>query len=71
MVREAVLQHGFRGVKVHGFEHMPTREVCEAVREFKVPLLVDVAGKTHVIDMFAPEYPDVDFYYSSFRQLRR
>jgi predicted TIM-barrel fold metal-dependent hydrolase len=61
MIREAVQRHGFRGVKVHGFEHMPTREVCEAVREFNVPLLVDVAGKAHVIDMFAPEYPDVNF----------
>jgi uncharacterized protein len=61
MVREAVLRHGFRGVKVHGLEHMPTREVCEAAREFNVPLLVDVAGKAHVIDMFAPQYPDVNF----------
>jgi predicted TIM-barrel fold metal-dependent hydrolase len=48
-VREAVFRHGFRGIKVHGFEHMPTREVCEAVREFNVPLLVDVAGRAHVI----------------------
>jgi predicted TIM-barrel fold metal-dependent hydrolase len=61
MVREAVLRHGFRGIKVHGLEHMPTREVCEAAREFNVPLLVDVAGKAHVIDMFAPQYPDVNF----------
>jgi predicted TIM-barrel fold metal-dependent hydrolase len=61
MVREAVLQHGFRGIKVHGLEGMPTREVCEAAREFNVPLLVDVAGKAHVIDMFAPQYPGVNF----------
>jgi predicted TIM-barrel fold metal-dependent hydrolase len=61
MVREAVLRHGFRGVKVHGLEHMPTREVCEAAREFNVPLLVDVAGRAHVIDMFAPQYPQVNF----------
>ena len=61
MVREAVLQHGFRGIKVHGLEGMPTREVCETAREFNVPLLVDVAGKAHVIDMFAPQYPDVNF----------
>jgi uncharacterized protein len=61
MVREAVLRHGFRGIKVHGLEHMPTREVCETAREFNVPLLVDVAGKTHVIDMFAPQYPGVNF----------
>jgi uncharacterized protein len=61
MVREAVLQHGFRGIKVHGLEGMPTREVCETAREFNVPLLVDVAGKAHVIDMFAPQYPEVNF----------
>jgi predicted TIM-barrel fold metal-dependent hydrolase len=61
MVREAVMRHGFKGVKVHGHEAMPTREVCEAAREFSVPLIVDVVGKAHVIDMFAPEYPDVNF----------
>jgi predicted TIM-barrel fold metal-dependent hydrolase len=61
MVREAILGHGFRGIKVHGFEQMPTREVCEVAREFNVPLLVDVAGRPHTIDMFAPQYPDVNF----------
>ena len=61
MVQEAVLRYGFRGIKVHGLEGMPTREVCEAAREFNVPLLVDVAGKTHVIDMFAPQYRAVNF----------
>jgi predicted TIM-barrel fold metal-dependent hydrolase len=61
MVREAVTRLGFRGVKVHGHEAMPTREVCDAAREFGVPLIVDVAGRAHVIDMFAPEYPDVRF----------
>lgn len=61
MVREAVLRHALRGIKVHGLEHMPTREVCEAAREFNVPILVDVAGKAHVIDMFTPRYPDVHF----------
>ncbi len=61
MVRLAVEGYGFRGVKVHGHEHMPTREVCEAVRATGVPLLVDVAGKAHVIDMFAPQFPEVNF----------
>jgi uncharacterized protein len=61
MIQEAVLRYGFRGVKVHGSEHMPTREVCEAAREFNLPLLVDVAGRAHVIDMLAPQYPDVNF----------
>jgi predicted TIM-barrel fold metal-dependent hydrolase len=66
IVREAVLDHGFRGLKVHGFEHMPTREVCETAREFNLPLLVDVAGKAHVIDMLAPQYPDVNFIIAHF-----
>ena len=61
MVREAVTRHGCRGLKVHGHEAMPTREVCEAAREFNLPIIVDVAGKAHVIDMFASEYPQVRF----------
>jgi uncharacterized protein len=61
MVREAVSKLGFRGIKVHGLEGMPTREVCDAAYEFNLPVLVDVAGKTHVIDMFAPQYPAVNF----------
>jgi len=61
IVGEAVRDFGFRGLKVHGHEGMPTREVCEAAREFAIPIIVDVAGKAHVIDMFAPQYPDVTF----------
>jgi hypothetical protein len=61
MVERAVKRWGFRGIKVHGSEGMPTREICEAARAFRLPLLVDVAGQTQVIDMFAPEYPDVNF----------
>ena len=61
MVREAVVRHGLRGLKVHGHEAMPTREVCDAAREFNLPVIVDVGGKAHVIDMFAPQYPSVRF----------
>jgi predicted TIM-barrel fold metal-dependent hydrolase len=61
MVREAVTRHGCRGLKIHGHDAMPTREVCEAAREFSVPIIVDVVGKAHVIDLFAEQYPDVTF----------
>lgn len=61
MVERAVKQWNFRGIKVHGFEAMPTREVCETARTFRLPVLVDVGGKTQFVDMFAPEYPDVNF----------
>jgi predicted TIM-barrel fold metal-dependent hydrolase len=61
MVQGAVKRWGFCGIKVHGHEGMPTREICETARCLHLPILVDVAGQAQVIDMFAPEYPEVDF----------
>jgi predicted TIM-barrel fold metal-dependent hydrolase len=61
MIERAVRLWGFRGIKVHGHEAMPTREVCETARAFHLPLLVDVAGKPSVIEMLAPEYREVNF----------
>jgi predicted TIM-barrel fold metal-dependent hydrolase len=61
MVQRAVTRWNFRGIKVHGHEAMPTREVCEAARTFRLPLLVDVAGQAQLVEMFAPQYPDVNF----------
>jgi uncharacterized protein len=52
---------GFRGIKCHGFEAMPTRELCDAARAFRMPLLADVVGRAEVIDMLAPQFPDVNF----------
>ncbi len=61
MVKRAVTRWGFKGIKVHGFEAMPTREVCETAKTFRIPVLVDVISRPEVIDMFAPEYPEVNF----------
>jgi uncharacterized protein len=61
LLNDAVRRYGFRGVKVHGHEHLPTRAVCEAAQRLRIPVLVDVGGKAHAIDMFAPQYPGVDF----------
>jgi hypothetical protein len=61
MVRQAVTRWRFRGIKVHGFDSLPTREVCEAARAFRLPVLVDVVGQAQVVEMFAPQYPDVNF----------
>ena len=58
---ERARKWGFRGIKLHGFEAMPTREVCEAARAFKMPLLADVVGRAEVVDMLAPQFPDVNF----------
>ena len=64
MVSHAVRRWGFRGIKIHGSEGMPTREVCEAARRFGLPVLVDVVGQAHVVDLFAKEYKDVNFIIS-------
>jgi predicted TIM-barrel fold metal-dependent hydrolase len=61
MVERAVTRWHFRGIKVHGFEAMPTREVCDAARVFSLPMLVDVGGQAQVVEMFAAQYPDVNF----------
>jgi predicted TIM-barrel fold metal-dependent hydrolase len=61
MVERAVTQWGFRGIKVHGHEAMATREVCETARIFRLPLLFDVAGQAYVVDMLAPQFPDLNF----------
>ena len=61
MVGHAVAEWGFRGIKIHGYEAMPTREVCETAKAFALPILVDVASRAEVIDMFAPQYPSVNF----------
>jgi predicted TIM-barrel fold metal-dependent hydrolase len=61
MVGRAVERWHFRGIKVHGFDAMPTREVCDTARVFRLPILVDVVSRPEVIDMFAPQYPDVNF----------
>jgi predicted TIM-barrel fold metal-dependent hydrolase len=61
MVERAVTRWRFRGIKVHGYDAMPTREVCEAARAFRLPLLVDVVGQAAVVEMLASQYTDVNF----------
>ena len=61
LLDEAVHRFGFCGVKVHGHEQLPTRALCEAAQRLRIPVLVDVGGKAHAIDMFAPQYPRVNF----------
>lgn len=52
---------GFLGIKAHGFQAMPTRELCEAARIMGMPLLIDVVGRAEVIDLLAPRFPSVNF----------
>ena len=61
MVQKAVVEWGFQGIKVHGTDGLPGREICMVAARFRIPILVDVTGKAHVIDMLASRYPQVDF----------
>jgi predicted TIM-barrel fold metal-dependent hydrolase len=61
MVRQAVEEYGFVGIKVHRHDAPINREVCEAARAFSLPVLYDLMGEVAVCELLAQEYPDVDF----------
>jgi predicted TIM-barrel fold metal-dependent hydrolase len=61
MVREAVEQYRFCGIKVHRHDARLTREVCEAARAWTLPVLYDPVGEVAPIECVATEYRDVAF----------
>jgi uncharacterized protein len=61
MVRTAVQDYGFVGIKVHRHDSRITREVCEAARRHRLPLLYDIAGEAAALELLAQQYPDVAF----------
>lgn len=61
LVGTAVNRYGFVGIKVHRHDARISREICEAAREFRLPVLYDVMGEVSICELLAQEYPDVDF----------
>ena len=61
MVRTAVREYGFVGIKVHRYDARLTREICEAARAFALPVLYDPMGEVAIAHLLAAEYPDVNF----------
>jgi uncharacterized protein len=61
MVKTAVEEYNFRGIKLHRHDARITREVCEVARAFSLPVLYDVMGEVTVVELLATEYPDVSF----------
>jgi len=61
LVREAVEQHGFVGLKVHRHDGRITREICDAARAWRLPVLYDVMGEVSTCELLATEYSDVAF----------
>lgn len=61
LVRKAVEDYGFCGIKVHRHDARISREICETARYFSLPVLYDPVGEVSVIELLAVEYPDVNF----------
>jgi predicted TIM-barrel fold metal-dependent hydrolase len=61
LVRTAVLEYGFRGIKVHRHDGRITREICEVARAYRLPVVYDVMGEVSVVELLATEYPSVSF----------
>jgi uncharacterized protein len=61
LVAQAVEEFGFVGIKIHRYDAPISREICEAAREFSLPVLYDVMGGVSVCELLAEEYPDVNF----------
>jgi len=60
-ILDRAVADGLRGVKIHAHEASPGREVCDAAARRRLPILIDVFGRAHLIDLFAPAYPQVTF----------
>jgi predicted TIM-barrel fold metal-dependent hydrolase len=59
MLAEATGVLGLRGVKIHGHDAPPTREVADSARALRLPVLFDPVGHPAAIELLATEYPQV------------
>jgi predicted TIM-barrel fold metal-dependent hydrolase len=61
MVRTAVDDYGFCGLKIHRHDARISREICEAAKKFKLPVLYDPTGEISTVELIATDYPEVNF----------
>lgn len=61
LVRKAVHEYNFCGIKIHRHDGRISREICEAARKFRLPVLYDPTGENATIELIAMEFPDVNF----------
>lgn len=61
MVKRAVQEFNFCGIKVHRHDARITREICDVARAFRLPVLYDPTGEVSTVELVAGEYPDVNF----------
>ncbi|MCK6691716.1 MAG: amidohydrolase family protein [Thermoanaerobaculia bacterium] len=61
LIKEAVEKLGFCGIKVHRHDARISREICEAARRWRLPVLYDIMGEVSAVELFATQYRDVNF----------
>lgn len=61
MLTRAIEHDGLEGIKVHRHDAPITREICDAARALRVPVLYDIVGEVSVVELLAGQYPDVAF----------
>ena len=61
MLEEAMREWGACGVKVHRHDARLAREVADAARALRLPILYDVVGEVAPLEVIATEYRDVAF----------
>jgi len=61
MVKTAVKEYGFKGIKLHRADANITREVCEVAQIFSLPILYDPMGDIAGTESAVSEYPQVNF----------
>jgi uncharacterized protein len=60
-IQKHVVGNGFAGIKCHRHDAPITRTICEAAARYQLPVLYDVGGDVASIELFAREYPTVNF----------
>jgi len=61
MVRRAVTDYNFCGIKCHRYDAPITREICDTARKLSLPVLYDTMAEISTVELIAKEYPDVNF----------
>lgn len=61
MVEEAIRGYHCCGIKAHRYDAPISRELAEVAQAFNLPVLYDVMGEVATVDLFAREYPRVNF----------
>lgn len=64
MIEEAVVRLGLRGIKVHRHDSRLHRQVCDAARHWRLPVLYDPGGETGALSLLAQTHPDVAFVFA-------